>query len=179
MHFTCTVPSMLWSQRVWFNSITFILLFRWWSMKQLVPWSIWKMLSHVTCVLLYPVCALVDLGLPIVLNLNYPTVYTCRKPTTKFAWTFLKNKHLFLVLQLFLSSPRPTLRFAAVRTLNKVAMIQPASVTSCNLDLENLITDVNRSIATLAITTLLKVLYHIQTPRSKLIFFCVSYALVC
>ncbi|XP_015762812.1 PREDICTED: coatomer subunit gamma-2-like [Acropora digitifera] len=60
------------------------------------------------------------------------------------------------VLQLFLSSPRPTLRFAAVRTLNKVAMAQPMSVTTCNLDLENLITDVNRSIATLAITTLLK-----------------------
>ena len=63
----------------------------------------------------------------------------------------------FTVLQLFLSSPRPTLRFAAVRTLNKVAMTQPMSVTTCNLDLENLITDVNRSIATLAITTLLKV----------------------
>jgi len=41
--------------------------------------------------------------------------------------------------------------------LNKVAMAQPMSVTTCNLDLENLITDVNRSIATLAITTLLKV----------------------
>ncbi|XP_002154548.2 coatomer subunit gamma-2 isoform X1 [Hydra vulgaris] len=60
------------------------------------------------------------------------------------------------VLQLFLSSPRPTLRFAAVRTLNKVAILQPQSVMTCNLDLENLITDVNRSIATLAITTLLK-----------------------
>lgn len=44
-----------------------------------------------------------------------------------------------------------------MRTLNKVAMSQPMSVTTCNLDLENLITDVNRSIATLAITTLLKV----------------------
>jgi len=61
------------------------------------------------------------------------------------------------VLQLFLSSPRPTLRFAAVRTLNKVAIMQPQSVMVCNLDLENLITDVNRSIATLAITTLLKI----------------------
>jgi coatomer protein complex subunit gamma len=60
------------------------------------------------------------------------------------------------VLQLFLSSPKPTLRFAAVRTLNKVAMTHPLSVTTCNLDLENLITDANRSIATLAITTLLK-----------------------
>ncbi|CAH1404315.1 unnamed protein product [Nezara viridula] len=60
------------------------------------------------------------------------------------------------VLQLFCSSPKPALRFAAVRTLNKVAMTHPTAVTSCNIDLENLITDSNRSIATLAITTLLK-----------------------
>eukprot|EP00020_Sapocribrum_chincoteaguense_P002773 CAMPEP_0170750244 /NCGR_PEP_ID=MMETSP0437-20130122/10824_1 /TAXON_ID=0 /ORGANISM="Sexangularia sp." /LENGTH=919 /DNA_ID=CAMNT_0011089219 /DNA_START=57 /DNA_END=2816 /DNA_ORIENTATION=+ len=60
------------------------------------------------------------------------------------------------VLQLFLSSPKATLRFAAVRTLNRVAMTFPAAVAACNLDMENLITDVNRSIATLAITTLLK-----------------------
>jgi coatomer protein complex subunit gamma len=60
------------------------------------------------------------------------------------------------VLQLFCSSPKATLRFAAVRTLNQVSMTHPAAVTACNLDLENLITDSNRSIATLAITTLLK-----------------------
>ncbi|EEB14189.1 Coatomer subunit gamma-2, putative [Pediculus humanus corporis] len=60
------------------------------------------------------------------------------------------------VLQLFCNSSKPTLRFAAVRTLNKVAMMHPAIVIACNLDLENLITDANRSIATLAITTLLK-----------------------
>lgn len=35
-------------------------------------------------------------------------------------------------------------------------MTHPNAVTACNLDLENLIQDVNRSIATLAITTLLK-----------------------
>jgi coatomer protein complex subunit gamma len=60
------------------------------------------------------------------------------------------------VLQLFLSSSKATLRFAAVRTLSRVAQTHPLSVTPCNLDLENLITDTNRSIATLAITTLLK-----------------------
>ena len=38
----------------------------------------------------------------------------------------------------------------------KFAMTHPAAVTICNIDLENLITDSNRSIATLAITTLLK-----------------------
>lgn len=36
-------------------------------------------------------------------------------------------------------------------------MLHPDVVTSCNVDLENLISDTNRSIATLAITTLLKV----------------------
>lgn len=60
------------------------------------------------------------------------------------------------VLQLFCSSPKAALRFAAVRTLNKVSMKHPNAVMSCNVDLEKLITDTNRSIATLAITTLLK-----------------------
>ena len=61
------------------------------------------------------------------------------------------------VLQLFLSSSKPVLRFAAVRTLNKVAMTHPMAVTNCNIDMESLISDQNRNIATLAITTLLKV----------------------
>uniref|UniRef100_F1KV00 Coatomer subunit gamma n=1 Tax=Ascaris suum TaxID=6253 RepID=F1KV00_ASCSU len=60
------------------------------------------------------------------------------------------------VLQMFCSSPKPALRFAAVRTLNKISMKHPQAVISCNVDLEQLITDQNRSIATLAITTLLK-----------------------
>ncbi|KAA1467767.1 coatomer subunit gamma [Dentipellis sp. KUC8613] len=60
------------------------------------------------------------------------------------------------VLQLFLSSPKPTLKFAATRTLASLALTHPASVASCNVDLENLISDSNRSVATYAITTLLK-----------------------
>jgi len=60
------------------------------------------------------------------------------------------------VLQLFLSSSKPTLRFAAIRALNKVAMLHPAALNSCNIEMEGLISDHNRSIATLAITTLLK-----------------------
>ncbi|GAA0145482.1 vesicle coat protein [Lithospermum erythrorhizon] len=60
------------------------------------------------------------------------------------------------VLQLFLSSSKPVLRFAAVRTLNKVSMTRPLAVGNCNVDMESLISDQNRSIATLAITTLLK-----------------------
>jgi coatomer protein complex subunit gamma len=59
-------------------------------------------------------------------------------------------------LQQFCSSPKPSLRFAAVRTLNQISINYPQAVISCNVDLEQLITDQNRSIATLAITTLLK-----------------------
>lgn len=55
-----------------------------------------------------------------------------------------------------LSSTKPTLRFSSVRTLNKVAMLHPTVVAKCNDEMETLITDSNRSIATLAITTLLK-----------------------
>ena len=60
------------------------------------------------------------------------------------------------VLQLFLSSPRPAVRFASIRTLAAVANGHPRVVSKCNEDLEALIGDSNRSIATLAITTLLK-----------------------
>jgi len=60
------------------------------------------------------------------------------------------------VLQLFLSSPKPTTRYAAMRTLAQVANTQPRIVSKCNEDFEALISDTNRSIATLAITTLLK-----------------------
>jgi len=60
------------------------------------------------------------------------------------------------VLQLFLSSSKPVLRFAAVRILNRVAIDHPMAVSNCNIDMETLISDQNRSIATLAITTLLK-----------------------
>ncbi|KAI8902835.1 adaptin N terminal region-domain-containing protein [Globomyces pollinis-pini] len=59
-------------------------------------------------------------------------------------------------LQLLLVNHKATLRFAAIRTLNALAMTHPTVVFPCNLDLENLITDTNRSISTFAITTLLK-----------------------
>jgi len=60
------------------------------------------------------------------------------------------------VLQLFLSSSKPAVRFAAIKTVSQVAVGHPRMVSKCNEDLEALIADANRSIATLAITTLLK-----------------------
>ncbi len=61
------------------------------------------------------------------------------------------------MLQEFLSSPIPTQRFAAVRALNEVVTRFPYVVAPCRADLEHLITDANRTTATLAITALLKV----------------------
>ena len=60
------------------------------------------------------------------------------------------------VLQLFLSSPKPTVRFASIRVLAHVANSLPRVVAKCNEDLETLIGDSSRNIATVAITTLLK-----------------------
>lgn len=61
-----------------------------------------------------------------------------------------------LLLQSFLGSPRTVSRFAAIRILNRYAMTSPQNVVSCNVDIEALINDSSRSIATYAITTLLK-----------------------
>ncbi|CBZ53640.1 putative coatomer gamma 2-subunit protein [Neospora caninum Liverpool] len=62
------------------------------------------------------------------------------------------------VLQILLTSPKPVVRFAAVHVVNKLAQ-KPrlASVLArCNAELEPLLSDPNRSIATAALTTLLK-----------------------
>jgi coatomer protein complex subunit gamma len=60
------------------------------------------------------------------------------------------------VLQLFLTSPRAVTKFAALRILSHMASFKPDPVRTCNQDIEALITNSNRSIATFAITTLLK-----------------------
>ena len=60
------------------------------------------------------------------------------------------------VLQGMLTNTKPTVRFAAIKTVSQVAINNPRLVSKCNEDLEGLIADANRSIATLAITTLLK-----------------------
>lgn len=60
------------------------------------------------------------------------------------------------VLQRFLVQPKAAQRFAAIRTLNMIASANPLAVTACNADMEVLIADPNRSIATIAITTLLR-----------------------
>lgn len=60
------------------------------------------------------------------------------------------------VLQLFLTSPRAVTKFAALRILHNFASFKPTAVSTCNPDIELLISNSNRSIATFAITTLLK-----------------------
>ena len=52
-------------------------------------------------------------------------------------------------LQLLLSSPKPAVKLAAVRTLSAVSQANPLAVSKCNEEMESLISDGNRSIATL------------------------------
>ncbi|XP_023946683.2 coatomer subunit gamma [Bicyclus anynana] len=59
------------------------------------------------------------------------------------------------VLQLFCGSSKATLRLAGARTLARLTSKHPTAVAACAVDLENLISDPNRSVATLAVTTLL------------------------
>ncbi|ORY76634.1 coatomer gamma subunit Sec21 [Protomyces lactucae-debilis] len=59
-------------------------------------------------------------------------------------------------LQIFLTSPRFVTRFAAIRILNRFSQRMPQAMASLNVDIEPLVSDTNRNIATYAITTLLK-----------------------
>ncbi|KAF2805260.1 Coatomer, gamma subunit [Mytilinidion resinicola] len=69
------------------------------------------------------------------------------------------------VLQLFLTSPRAVTKFAALRILSTLASFKPEAVRTCNPDIESLITNSNRSIATFAITTLLKTGNELSVDR--------------
>lgn len=75
---------------------------------------------------------------------------------TKLPHSLLLTLTYLLALQLFLTSPRNVSKFTAIRILHQFASSRPSAVHPCNMDIENLISNSNRSIATFAITTLLK-----------------------
>jgi len=90
-------------------------------------------------------------------NRNFAVMYEAAKALCSLPFlTAVQVSPAVNVLHDFLSSPVPAQRFAAVKTLSKVVVQYPLVVTSCSVELERLITDNNRNIATLAITTLLK-----------------------
>lgn len=63
----------------------------------------------------------------------------------------------FQVLTMLASqSSKPVNKYAALRVMNRIASQQPKLVGVCQTELEGLITDMNRSVASLAISTLLK-----------------------
>lgn len=64
--------------------------------------------------------------------------------------------NIITTLQKLLGVPRTATRFAAIRLINKISIKHPEKIVVVNIELENLINDSNRSISTLAITTLLK-----------------------
>lgn len=53
-------------------------------------------------------------------------------------------------------SSKPVNKYAALRVMNRIASQQPKLVGICQAELESLVTDSNRSVASLAISTLLK-----------------------
>lgn len=73
--------------------------------------------------------------------------------------------HAMTILQIFLTSPKPVIRFGAIRTLNTLAQHRPQLVMRCNCDMEPLLTDQNRNTATLALTTLLKTGHESNVER--------------
>mmetsp|Transcript_121639 Transcript_121639/g.214467 ORF Transcript_121639/g.214467 Transcript_121639/m.214467 type:complete len:925 (-) Transcript_121639:145-2919(-) len=73
--------------------------------------------------------------------------------------------HATTVLQIFLTSLKPVIRFGAIRTLNLLAQHRPQMAARCNTDMEPLLSDQNRSTATLALTTLLKTGHESSVER--------------
>mmetsp|Transcript_33383 Transcript_33383/g.72991 ORF Transcript_33383/g.72991 Transcript_33383/m.72991 type:complete len:928 (-) Transcript_33383:127-2910(-) len=73
--------------------------------------------------------------------------------------------HATTILQIFLTSPKPVVRFGAIRTLNLLAQHRPQMAARCNCDMEPLLSDQNRNTATLALTTLLKTGHESNVER--------------
>eukprot|EP00933_Yihiella_yeosuensis_P036468 TRINITY_DN30218_c0_g1_i1.p1 TRINITY_DN30218_c0_g1~~TRINITY_DN30218_c0_g1_i1.p1 ORF type:complete len:922 (+),score=176.87 TRINITY_DN30218_c0_g1_i1:108-2873(+) len=73
--------------------------------------------------------------------------------------------HATTILQIFLTSPKPAVRFGAIRTLNLLAQSRPQTAARCNADMEPLLSDSNRNTATLALTTLLKTGHESNVER--------------
>ncbi len=60
------------------------------------------------------------------------------------------------VLQMLLGSSKSVVKYAALKVLNSVAAEKPSVVLLCSSELENMINHPNRSVASLAISALLK-----------------------
>eukprot|EP00933_Yihiella_yeosuensis_P015635 TRINITY_DN13580_c0_g1_i1.p1 TRINITY_DN13580_c0_g1~~TRINITY_DN13580_c0_g1_i1.p1 ORF type:complete len:921 (-),score=216.04 TRINITY_DN13580_c0_g1_i1:472-3234(-) len=73
--------------------------------------------------------------------------------------------HATTILQIFLTSPKPVVRFGAIKTLNLLAQHRPQMAARCNSDMEPLLSDSNRNTATLALTTLLKTGHESNVER--------------
>merc|ERR1719510_2219608 len=73
--------------------------------------------------------------------------------------------HATTILQIFLTSPKPVVRFGAIRTLSQLAQHRPQMIARCNCDMEPLLSDQNRNTATLALTTLLKTGHESNVER--------------
>jgi coatomer protein complex subunit gamma len=69
------------------------------------------------------------------------------------------------LIQLSQHTGKPVYKFAALRVINKIAQKQPRLISQCQTELESLITDSNRSVASLAISTLLRTCNEEQVSK--------------
>ncbi|CAG9315276.1 unnamed protein product [Blepharisma stoltei] len=86
-------------------------------------------------------------------------VFEASKTLAEYALQLWENKNVssgFSVLQLFLASGKNTTKFAGIKTINQYAIKCQNLLVGSLVDYEPLITESNRSLATLAISTLLK-----------------------
>ncbi len=91
------------------------------------------------------------------LHIIFQVVYEAANAIVNLSSTTASEMRSAIEALLAFCSSGPTLRLAALRLIYKESTRSPGPVgEQCNGLLESLITDPNRSIATLAITTLLK-----------------------
>ncbi len=60
-------------------------------------------------------------------------------------------------VQIMLSSPRPIVKYAGLKIMNKIATLNPQLASLAIIELEGLMTHLNKSVASMAIAVLLKI----------------------
>jgi len=66
-------------------------------------------------------------------------------------------ENAYSILQTLIGSPKSIVKYAALKIINKIAYLHPQLASQCVPELENLVTHINKSVASMAISVFLKV----------------------
>ena len=72
------------------------------------------------------------------------------------------STNIFGSLQNLLGKSKFIMKYAALKMINKIAYFKPDLVSNCKTDLETLVTHINKSVASMAISILLKICKEIE-----------------